>query len=350
MLGAIAQPGFSSVHVTLNAGKESIGLDLASLEGRKLLERLVPRADVLIHNFRPGVMERLGLGNEQLQILRVDLIIARISGFGQAGPLSSERAYDPIVQAESGMTVRDAAGEPRLAPQYICDKTAGLYAAQAVTAALFARSRDGRGRVVDISMIEAAVGFGWIDLHAPQAFPDGAKPAPNIAAVYRPWRTLDGWIVVVILSEAEFRGWAEAINAPDVLDDKRFGDMASRFLNWDALRAQCSSKLGSLTTVEALQRLRAAGVPCGAANQSADLLDHDQLQFEGFIQTVHHPRIGRTTRVKPVARFDDTREAIDSHAPAIGEQTCSVLSELGLGADEIGAALASGAAHEGASR
>jgi len=182
------------------------------------------------------VMERLGLGTDVLHALRPDLVIARISGFGQDGPMAAGRAYDPIVQAESGMVSWTAEG-PLLAPQWICDKTAGLYAAQAATAALVARARSGKGAVVDISMLEAAVAYGWIDLHGAQALPDATSRMPDIAAVYRPWATGDGWIVVVMLSQSEFEGWARAIDAPELLADPRFADMTTRFLNWDDLRA-----------------------------------------------------------------------------------------------------------------
>src|SRR3546814_9396244 len=130
---------------------------------------------------------------------------------------------------------------PVLAPQWICDKTAGLYAVQAVTAALFARARNGKGAVIDISMLEAAVAYGWMDLHGGQAFTDCASSPPNIASVYRPWATKDGWIVVVMLSQTEFAGWARAIGAPELLADPRYAeDRQSTRLNSSH---QCASSI-----------------------------------------------------------------------------------------------------------
>ena len=343
LLGAVAAPGFSSAHVALNADKHSVAIDLARADGQALLRRMVPHADLLIHNFRPGVMERLGLGTDVLHALRPDLVIARISGFGQDGPMAGERAYDPIVQAESGMVSWTAEG-PLLAPQWICDKTAGLYAAQAATAALVARARSGKGAVVDISMLEAAVAYGWIDLHGAQAFPDATSRMPDIAAVYRPWATGDGWIVVVMLSQSEFEGWARAIEAPELLADPRFADMTTRFLNWDDLRAISAPRIAALSTREAVARLADAGVPCGVANRSVALPGHAQIVHDGFVALTDHPQAGAVRRTRPVARFDGARPGFEAHAPRVGEHSRAVLAAAGLTAEEIETAIAEGAA------
>ncbi len=345
MLGTIPGPGFSAAHIALNAGKQSIGLDLRQPAARALLERLIPQADVLVHNFRPGVMERLGWGTPALRRLRPDLVIARISGFGQEGPMSGERAYDPIVQAESGMVMRDENGMPQLAPQYLCDKTSGLYAAQAISAALFARSRDGQGRVVDVSMLEAAVAFGWPDMHGSKAFPDHPSKRSSIAAIYQPWATRDGWIVVIMLSDAEFLGWVRALGAPQILADPRFGDMAGRFSNWDALRAFCAPMVAALATHDIVARLRQAEVPCGIANHSEALLAHPQLRHDGFISVANHPHVGRTVQLRPVARFDGDRAGAHRHAAFLGEHTRAALAAAGMSEDEICTAFGTGAAH-----
>ncbi|WOF42032.1 CoA transferase [Sphingopyxis indica] len=344
LLGAVAAPGFSSAHVALNAGKQSVAIDLARAEGQALLRRLVPHADLLIHNFRPGVMGRLGLGTDALHALRADLVIARISGFGQEGPMAGARAYDPIVQAESGMVSWGEDG-PVLAPQWICDKTAGLYAAQAATAALVARERSGKGAVVDISMLEAAVAYGWIDLHGDQAFPDSPSRMPNIAAVYRPWATADGWVVVVMLSQSEFEGWARAIDAPELLADPRFADMTARFLNWDDLRAISAPRIAALTTEKAVARLVAEGVPYGVANRSGALPGHAQLVHDDFVALTDHPQAGTVRRTRAVARFDGARPGLDAHAPRVGEHSRAVLADAGLDPDEIAAAFQTGAVH-----
>lgn len=342
LLGAVAAPGFSSAHVALNAGKQSIALDLARKEGRELLRRLIPQADVLIHNFRPGVMERLELGPSALHELRGDLVVVRISGFGQDGPKADARAYDPIVQAESGMVAWGKNG-PTLMPQWICDKNAGLYAAQAATAALVARGRTGRGAQVDVSMLEAAVAYGWIDLHGDLAFPESESRMPDIASVYRPWATADGWIVVVMLSQAEFEGWAQAIDAPELLADPRYADMTTRFLNWSDLRAFSAPRIAALSTEEAVARLANAGVPCGVVNRSAALPDHPQIVHDDFVVLTDHPQAGPVRRTRAVARFDGARPGLDAHASRVGEHSQAVLAAAGFDPEEIAAAFETGA-------
>lgn len=341
-LGAMAVPGLSSVHAILNADKRSIALDLGQEAGRALLRRLIPHADVLIHNFRPGVLARMGLDTPVLHDLRPDLVIARISGFGQEGPMSMARAYDPIVQAESGMVSWGAEG-PTLAPQWICDKTAGLYAAQAIGSALIARARNGQGCVIDISMLEAAVAYGWIDLHGDQVLLDTSSRMPDIAAVYRPWRTADGWIVVVMLSQAEFEGWARALDVPKLLSDPRYADMTKRFLNWDSLRAFCAPRVETLSTEEAVAKLGEAGVPCGVVNTSEALLNHPQLMHDDFLAITTHPQAGRVRRARPVARFNGTRLGLDNHAPRVGEHSRSILEQAGFAEEDIAAAFSSSA-------
>ncbi len=344
MLGVIAAPQFSSAHAFLNSGKESVGLDLGKDGGVAMLMQLAGSADVLIHNFRPGVMDRLGLGVAVLHARNPGLVIARISGFGQDGPCRGERAYDPILQAESGMAMRDDNGVPHLLPQYICDKIAGLYAAQAVSAALFERAHSGHGSVVDLSMLEAAVAFGWVDVHARETF-RMAPPPSMLATVYRPWATRDGWVVIVMLSQAEFEGWAQALAVPALLDDPRFCDMPSRFRHWDALRELGGKALAALTTDEAVARLRAAGVPCGIARTSPQLGSHEQLAADQFLATHHHASTGPTTLPLPVARFNHTRQQPPGPAPALGEHTRAVLAHFGFTPPQIDAALANGTAH-----
>lgn len=325
MLGPIAAPGRSAVHARLNAGKESAVLDLTQAEDVGTLLRIVAAADVLVHNYRPGVMERLGLTLDRLRETRPDLIVARITGFGQTGPLCGERAYDPIIQAEAGLTVPDASGEPRLIPQYVCDKVTGLYAAQAITAALLARTRGRGASMIDISMLEAAVAFGWMDAHQEAVFAVPARPGPNIAAVYRPWPARDGWLVIVMVSDEEFAGFAAAIGAPDLPADERFADMPSRFHHWDAIRAAGEPHLAAMSVQEAARRLRAAGVPCGIVNSAEALTAHPQLAANDFLE-----RVGDAVLPAAVARFDGGRTR-SGPAPDLGEHSAKIRNEFSQG-------------------
>lgn len=346
-LGAIGARSISSVHLVLNAEKQSVGIDLASERGRDLLRQMLPFADVVIHNFRPGVPERLGLEPAALHAINPQLVVARIAGFGQEGPMSELRAYDPIVQAEAAMLSWSSEG-PLLSPQWVCDKNAGLYAAQAISAALYNRAqrKDGSGSVIDISMLEAGVSYGWIDQHGDEIIVDPLLPMPDIAAVYRPWQTADGWIVVVMLSQGEFEGWARVLSAPELLGDTRFADMASRFLHWDEMREIAAPRLAAMTTAAAISKLKNAGVPCGIANRSEALHAHAQLCHDNFIVTRQHPDAGMIRYPLPVARFNGMRGKCDAHAPPIGRDSMAVLRDCGIDSEVIAAAFASGAAFQ----
>ena len=318
-LGA-RREGMSGSFLALNAGKESVVLDLAAPGGVAALLDLAEAADVLVHNYRPGVMERLGVTLEALRARRPDLIVARISGFGDVGPMAGDRAYDPVIQAEAAMAGRNDQGEPRLAAQYLCDKVAGLYAAQAITAALAARARDGRARTVDVSMLEAAAAFGALDMHSALAFQEPASPMPDVAAIYRPWRAADGWVVAIMLSNAEFAGFSRALELPALLEDPRFADMASRFGHWEALRELAAPKAATLSVDRLIGALRDEGVPCARVNDGAALHQHPQLAATDFWREEVHPLVGRVRLPSPVARFDGQRGS-PSPAPALGQHT-----------------------------
>lgn len=310
----------SGSFLMLNAGKESVVLDLAGPTGLAALFDLAEQADVLMHNYRPGVMEKLGVTLDALRARRPDIIVARISGFGDSGPMAGDRAYDPVIQAEGGMAGRNDEGEPRLALQYLCDKVTGLYAAQAVTAALAGRAMDRRAREVDVSMLETAAAFMAIDIHSGLAFLEPASPMPNVAAIYRPWRTADGWAVVIMLTNAEFAAFSRALDLPDLLDDARFADMPSRFAHWEALRAAAGPAVEAIASDALIDALRREGVPCGRVNDGEALREHPQLAATGFWREQDHPVAGRLRLPSPVARFDGERLDL-SPAPTLGQHT-----------------------------
>ncbi|WP_158272103.1 CaiB/BaiF CoA transferase family protein [Marinicauda salina] len=337
-LGFIAHDGASSTHHVLNRGKKLISLDLTSDAGRRALARLLEDADVLLHNYRPGVAERMGLDSAELRRRHPGLIIGEVTGFGPEAPLKSVRAYDPVIQAESGLAHRPERDEPELYPQYICDKVSGLYLAQAVTAALVAKGRDGKGRRVEVSMLEAATAFSWMDVHMPLTFADPARVGPNIAKVYRPWKANGGWFVVVMLSEKEFAGWCEAVGATELLDDERCADMAGRFLNWDVIRETCAPRVAEIGIDTLLARLREKGVPAGRVNTSDDMLAHPQLVASGLIYEAEAGAAGTVRLPGSPARFDGDRPGLGAAAEgAIGPDTRAVLKAAGVSADDIAA-------------
>lgn len=334
-LGYIGKDGASSTHHVLARGKSLISLDLSSEAGRIALHRLLQDADVLLHNYRPGVAERMGLDAGELQKRYPRLVIGEVTGFGPKGPLKTVRAYDPVIQAESGLAHRPD-GEPALYPQYICDKVSGMYLVQAVTAALYARERDGKGRRVEVSMLEAATAFSWMDVHMPLTLADPARPGPSIAKVYRPWQAKGGWFVVVMLSEKEFGGWCEAVGAEELLGDERCADMASRFLNWDTIREVCEPKVAEIGIETILARLREKGVPAGKVNSSEEMLTHPQLLASDFLYEAEAGKAGPVRLPGSPARFDGERPGMGAAAKSdVGEDTRAVLRGAGFTDAEI---------------
>lgn len=343
-LGYIAGDGASSTHHVLGRGKTLISLDLTDASGRDALHRLLGDADILLHNYRPGVAERLGLDPDELQARYPRLIVGEVTGFGSEMPLRDVRAYDPVIQAESGLAARPGDEDPALYPQYICDKVSGLYLCQAVTAALAARATTGKGKRVEVSMLEAATAFAWMDVHMPLTLADPVRPGPNIAKVYRPWKAKDGWFVVVMLSEKEFGGWCEAVEALDLLEDERCADMASRFLNWDTIRERCEPNVASLSVETVLARLREKGVPAGKVNTSEDMLAHPQLLNSGFLYEADGGKAGRLRLPASPARFDGERPGLNAVAgSAIGQDTRTLLQASGFDDDEIATLTGAGA-------
>lgn len=330
-LGFIAKDGSSSTFQTLNRGKALISLDLSTEDGRAALAPLVEQSDVVMHNYRPAAARKLGLDSDSLRARHDGLIVAEVTGFGPWDPLSDVRAYDPVIQAESGLAARPDKPEPELYPQYICDKVAGLYLCQAITSALVGRERDGAGRHVAVSMLEAALAFSWMDVHMPLTLKNPLQPGPNIAKVYRPWKAADGWFVVVMLSEKEFGAWCEVVGAPQLLDDPRCADMASRFINWDFIRETCAPLAEHQSADELLDRLRKAGVPAGKVNTSDDILNHPQLANSGFIYEGEADGPGPVRLPGAAARFDGERPGQGATCSGqLGADTRMVLEKAGV--------------------
>jgi len=335
-LGEIAKDGSSSTFQVLNRGKALISLDLNTDPGRKALAELMKSADVLMHNYRPSAAAKLGLDAATLRLNHPDLIVAEVTGFGPWDPLSDVRAYDPVIQAESGLAARPDRDAPELYPQYICDKVAGLYLSQAITAAIMGKARDGQARHVSVSMLEAALAFSWMDVHMPLTLREPLQPGPNIAKVYRPWKAADGWFVVVMLSEKEFAAWCDAVDAPELRRDERCKDMMSRFMNWDFIRETCAPKAEAQRVDDLLAALRAAGVPAGKVNTSDDLLSHPQLVNSGFVYEAEAQGPGPVRLPGAAARFDGERPGHGATCPGqLGAHTRAVLTRAGVAADLI---------------
>jgi crotonobetainyl-CoA:carnitine CoA-transferase CaiB-like acyl-CoA transferase len=342
----------TAMFVACNRGKRSLALDLKHPAACDAVRRLALVSDVFVQNFRPGAMDRLGLGAEALRGLNPRLVYVSISGVGEAGPYARQRVYDPVIQSLSGLAdiQTDAeTGRPHMVRTIIADKTTGAFAAQAICAALFARERTGEGQHVRLSMLDAMVAFLWPEAMSDQAIPGRAKaagpPRPDLV-----FGTADGFITAGSVSNAEWRGLCTALDKPEWIDDPRFRTPAARSANGAERLALLGAVLATRPTREWLQRFADNDVPCAPVLRRDDVLTDPQVVYNGLIKTIEQPGLGPIRQARPAARFDKTPAEIQGPAPSVGQHTEAILAELGLPQAEVTALIASGAASIGKHR
>ncbi len=335
--------GMSALFQTCNRGKRSIAIDLDSAQGREIAAALVADADVVIQNFRPGVMDRLGLGPEVMRSGHEDLIYVSLSGFGPTGPYASKGAYDTVIQAYGGIGANQAdpeTGEPRFLNQVAADKITAMYAVQAITAALFARERGDGGQHVELSMLDSVVSFLWADAAGNEVMldADGTLPSSFTSAV-KPLRFLDGWGISTPTSDADFVGMCQAMGV-DGYDDPRVAGLANRRVNRDVMNeimARCLAAAATMTTAEAMARFEAHRVPCGQVLSAANLANDAHVMAIGMLEDSVHPTAGRLRQPRHPARFAATPAHVGAGAPTLGEHTDQLLAELGHSAESVAA-------------
>ena len=341
-----AKGDISGTFVAMNRGKRSIVLDPRQPAGLRLLRELIARADALVENFRPGVMDRLGLPWERLHAEHPRLVMLSITGYGPDGPRAGERVYDTVIQAVSGMADAhpdERSGEPRLLRTLMCDKVTALTAAQALTAALLARGRDGQGRRVEVNMLDAAVAFLWPEAGYNHAFLDEPpEPVPEYGSTLALWRAADGWFAMVTPQDDEFAGMCRAFGHPEWITDPRFTTIPRRRRHYGELREMAEGLVSRQPVAHWLERLAAEGAPAGRANRKADLPHDAQVRHNGTFAEVAHGDAGRIRMPRPAARFGGPARTPLPAAPHHGEHTREVLRELGLADAEIDALAAQG--------
>jgi crotonobetainyl-CoA:carnitine CoA-transferase CaiB-like acyl-CoA transferase len=337
--GADRRGGFSASFLNNNRNKRSIVLDLKTAGGREAVMRLAAGADVFVQNFRPGVADRLGVGEEAIRAVSPKIVYVSISGFGEKGPYAARPAYDPVIQAFSGLATVQAGSDearPRLLRTILPDKLTAITASQAITAALLARERTGEGQHVRLSMLEAVLAFLWSSDMGSQTFV-GDQPAPQepASAIDLIYETADGYITLAALTDRQWAGLSRALDRPEWLEDPRFKTPALRQKNIDARLQLTQDALIKRPTAELLERLTAADVPCGPVQTRNQVIGHPQvLEMEIIVET-EHPEAGRLRQSRPAARFSVTPTEIRRGAPRLGEHTEEILGELNYSAADI---------------
>lgn len=332
--------GESTYFLSLNRNKRGMTLNLKSPEGCEVLRKLIARSDVLLENFRPNVLNRLGFSYDVVRSIRPDIIYCSISGFGLTGPMALRPAYDQVLQGESGvMSVTGPEdGAPHKVGVPIADLTAGMLAAYAVVNALFHRERTGEGQRLDTSLLDGQVSL--LTYQASSFFATGKVPKrmgnrhPTIAP-YETFPTADGFVNVAVGNDALWAKFCQAVGLTAYQDDPRFRTNADRVRNRTDLIPVIEKRLSTLSTEELLKVLDEAGIPCGVIATIDQVFENPQVKHLGLRRKVQHPKAGEISLTAPPYRMDKTPPEIRRAPPFLGQHTEEVLSDLGYSREEI---------------
>ncbi len=324
---------FSALFISSNRGKRSLAVDIKSEAGKEVLAKLVAKADVLVQNFRPGTMERLGLGPDDLRARHPRLIYVSISGVGETGPYVKKRVYDPIIQGLSGFAdiqSQPVTNRPQMIRTIVCDKTTAVMTAQAVAAALYAREKTGQGDHIRLAMLDVMISYLWpegmMQYTVVGAEATAADPNDRPDLVFK---TSDGYITAGTISDSEWQGFCRATGDPELANDARFATPGGRSVNATARINKMQEYIAEHTTAEWLERLDAADVPCAPILRRSEIIHNEQVVARGIITEIEQPGVGKVRQPKPAARFERNQATIGGPAPRVGEHSREVLAELG---------------------
>lgn len=350
-MGATVDIEESPAFAAMNRNKRGLALDLKDPRGADVLRSLVAGADVLVENFRPGTLERLGLGYEPLKEIRPELIYCSISGFGATGPYSSQGGFDLVAQAMSGLI--SMTGEPGGGPVKvgvpICDLNAGLFGAYGVLSAYVHRLRTGEGQLVDTSLLEAGIAYTVWETAALFSTGEVARPlgsAHRLSAPYEVLPTADGWIAIGAANQRNWVRLCSVLGLPELTTDARFVDNRSRMAHRTELADELGERLRERATADWLTDLTAAGVPSGPLYDLDEVYADPQVRARGMLVSTQHPRIGETRHIGPPVKLSVTPAGIRRPAPLLGQHSRDVLAEAALSTAEVDQLVAAGVVRE----
>ena len=319
---------------SMNRNKRSITLDLQTPEGVKIVHELLPQFDVVIHNFKTGGAEKLGLGYEQLKAIKPDLIYCAVAGYDSSGPEAKRPGYDLVIQGEAGlMALNGDAGMPPLKfGVAVVDLVTGMYAAQAVLAALFRRDRTGKGRLIEMALYDSGItvtGYYGLDAlqlgHDPERY---GNAHPSIVP-YGMYEAADGPLIIAVGNNSQFDKFCrQVVLRPDIVEDQRFSTNVNRARNRLELLPMLKELIGSFPRDLLLERLTAAGIPCGRVAGLHEALTSERTRRSGLLRDMPHPVVGTTPVFAPPYRLDGQRMPIRHAPPTLGEGTREVLQRL----------------------
>ena len=329
--------GISALFANCNRGKSSIGLDLKQRAGQKIIKSMISTADVLIHNYRPGVMEQLDLGSESLRSENPRLIYTAISGFGTRGPLNNAPAYDPVVQAHVGFAAMQGTDGPEFIRNMVCDKITAYTACQAVTAALLVREKTNEGQHIDISMLDSGLFFLFPDGFMNHTLlDDDVEVGKHLADVmYNLTETRDGGIIISAATKQHIRGTLQVAGRDDLLDDPRFATLVTLIENIEEFKEMIKDGFSNMTSNEAMQKLQEKDVPCAECHNHEEVINQSQIDVSETLLVRNHPLMGSMRIVKSPSRFSGEQSEPGYHCPAHGESTESLLKEWSYTEEQI---------------
>jgi len=322
-----------------NRGKQSIALNLKDEAGKDVLWKLIKEADVLIQNFRPGAMKRMGFSDEDIRAANDRIIYVSISGFGEKGPYADQRVYDPVIQALSGATDIQAdrvSGKPAMFRVIIADKVASLTAAQAISTALYHRERTGEGQDIKLSMLDAMLAFFWPEGMGGLTYAENEyDPSVGSGSMDLVFSTQDGYITAGAISDKEWAGMCRSLDREDLIDDERFATARGRGVNGNERKQITADEIAKWPRAEILERLRANEVPSAPLLRRAEILDNDQIIAGESVLRQTWEGYGEVRQAAPAAKFSKTPSELRGAAPTLGQHSKPILDDLGLSGNEI---------------
>jgi formyl-CoA transferase len=332
--------GISTYFHSINRNKKSLGLNLKAEAGRKILWQLIDRADVLIENFRPGVLSQLGFSFDEVAKRNPRLIYCSISGFGQTGPYRSRPGYDVLAQGESG--IMDITGYPDGPPAKvgasIADIVAGLHALNGILLALIARGRTGKGQMIDISLLDSAV--STLTYQALIYLATGKSPQrmgarhPSIVP-YEAFHAKDGYVIIGVTNQKQWTNFCAVLGLEKIASDPRFEKMEQRLAHYEEFKSLVEPLIGGMNRAELIAKMTAAGIPAGPINTVGEVLEDPQIHAREMIQELTHPEYGPVRLLGIPIKMSDTPGSLKTAPPSFGEHNHEILVSLGYSPDEI---------------
>jgi crotonobetainyl-CoA:carnitine CoA-transferase CaiB-like acyl-CoA transferase len=327
--------GMGAMFSTLNRNKRSLVLDLKHPGDMAIFLQLVPETDVLIENYRPGIVDKLGIDYASLSEINPGLVYASISGYGQSGPYQHRRVYDPLIQATAGTSAEQDGERPTNVRTVIFDKVTGYTTAQAITAALLQRERTGRGEYLPISMLQSALYYQWSDVmwsHTWQS--EDVQYSGTLADYFQIYKTADGWVSLVLVADEAFKYTCELVGIDAHLDDK-FATFPARVIHRDELQQLLDGAFTGFTTQTLCEKMDEFGAPIARVNTLEEMFDDPQVVEQGSIVDLEHPVAGPMKVANTPFQFSGQDPLPSRHAATHGQHSTEILEELGVAREEI---------------